>query len=192
MVNQGAQATLEPFVSDVSTGYETRASYWALFLLTSAPLAIPLWTVRILPLVDFSAHLARCYIIAHSSAFSAFYQVHWGVIPNLAIDVVLPPLLRVIRPLLAAKIFLTLTVILYAFSVHFLARSIYGRSTWVVILALGLFYNNCLLYGFVNYAWGVSFFLLTLGCWLRYRNAPQSRWWALAFTASIITFFCST
>ncbi|HET9018105.1 MAG TPA: hypothetical protein VFN46_00870, partial [Acetobacteraceae bacterium] len=67
----------------------------ALFLIALAPLL----TTRFPPFDDYLNHLARMHIIAIGDAPSplhAFYAIHWKLIPNLAMDIVVPPLARAI------------------------------------------------------------------------------------------------
>ena len=54
----------------------------------------PVFAVDIPAIVDYPNHLARMYVLsrAGTAAASSFYQVTWGFYPNLAMDLIVPPL----------------------------------------------------------------------------------------------------
>ncbi|HUB97284.1 MAG TPA: hypothetical protein VL993_15285, partial [Stellaceae bacterium] len=76
----------------------------ALFIVLFAVAVVPVLRSGVLPLVDYPNHLARMAIIArlpHDPILQHYYALAWRPIPNLAMDVLVPPLLG-IMPLLAA------------------------------------------------------------------------------------------
>src|SRR5271165_5913614 len=61
-------------------------------------LLVPILSVDIPPLLDYPNHLARLFVLAHGAAdpfLSRVYAVYWAVIPDIAIDLIGPPLLAV-------------------------------------------------------------------------------------------------
>ncbi|HXS41156.1 MAG TPA: hypothetical protein VN766_13300, partial [Stellaceae bacterium] len=87
------------------------AAYFLLVGLTLSPL---LWT-RIPALVDYPNHLARMWILVHGSdipALAANYVAHWRLLPDLAMDLVVPPLAHLIGVELAGRTFIALTMLL--------------------------------------------------------------------------------
>src|SRR5690349_17501820 len=76
----------------------------ALFVLAAAPVL----TCDLLPLLDYSNHLARVHLLAalpRMQTLGEFYALHWAPLPNLAMDAVVPPLLRVMPLAWAGKAF---------------------------------------------------------------------------------------
>ena len=68
---------------------------------------VPLLVTPVLPLIDFYNHLARFFVLAHigsSSLLQSHYQAHWSLLPDIGVDVLATPLLRLVPPLIAAKI----------------------------------------------------------------------------------------
>src|SRR5438128_9210751 len=76
---------------------------------------IPLFTCSPLPLADYPNHLARMYIInslPHSPTLQRYYEVHWQLIPNLALDLIVPQLARFLPVEQAMLMFTSLTLTL--------------------------------------------------------------------------------
>lgn len=166
--------------------------YWALFAACAVLACAPLWTTKYPPLLDYPNHLARAYVIYHYDD-NGFYRGEYDrlsvPVPNMAIDLVVPPLLRFFEVKTAGKIFLTLTFLLFALGCHMLGVAVHGRPTWLALAFALLVFNQTVLWGFVNYFFGVGLFLITFSLWLRWR---ESWTWvrlvlvvALAFAAFI-------
>ena len=80
----------------------------AFFVLVIGALA-PVLLVRVAPLADFVNHLSRMHVIAvagHDQWLDAFYRIDWAVLPNLAMDLVVPPLARISSVYFAGQLFL--------------------------------------------------------------------------------------
>ena len=89
------------------------ALFAALFLLSLVPLTL----TGVLPLVDYPNHLARMDILARlpqAPVLQSYYALAWRPIPDLAMDLLVPPLLRMVPLLLAGKLFVALTFFLLA------------------------------------------------------------------------------
>lgn len=79
--------------------------------------AIPVFTVSVAPLSDYVNHLARMQVIAVGEAdpyLSAFYRIDWQIIPNLAMDLVVPALAKVMNIYLSGQIFMAAVLLLLA------------------------------------------------------------------------------
>src|SRR5579864_3872613 len=77
----------------------TRSKRRAALTLVCAALLVPLMLVDVPPLLDYPNHLARAYLLAFGSGdpfLSHMYAAHWAIIPNLATDLILPPLLLIL------------------------------------------------------------------------------------------------
>ena len=125
------------------------------------------------PLVDHPNHLARVYIIYHYNdveAYQSMYDKLFSPTPNMAVDLLMPPLLRFIDVEVAGKLFLTLTLLLFIVGCHLLGHAIQGKPTWLALVCAFLSYNLMLLYGFMNYLFGLAIFMVTLAVWLKQRK----------------------
>ena len=146
--------------------------YWCALSIVSAFLCLPVLTVTYAPLVDYPNHLARVHILykyAEVPEYQSAYLRMREPRPNMAIELVVFPLLHFVDILAASKIFLILTVLLFITGCHQLGTAIHGRPTWLVLPSLFFVYNSMLFYGFVNYIVGVSVFCLALAFRLRLR-----------------------
>jgi hypothetical protein len=75
---------------------------------------LPLALVAIPPLTDYPNHLARMHIIAtldRDPMLSQFYRIDWALIPNLMMDLVVPPLARLIGVYEAGRLFVAAIVV---------------------------------------------------------------------------------
>ena len=102
-------------------------------------LQLALWAPAYNTLVDYPFHLARAWSLHNydrTPALQAVFERSFAPIPNLAIDLIVPPLLNFMSPVVAGKVFLSLIVVLFALGCHNLAVAFYGRPTWVVPLGL--------------------------------------------------------
>lgn len=145
--------------------------YHVLLAVVAAAMIAPLLAFDYPGMIDYPSHLARCYIIAHFHAvpfWARYYRIEFGPIPNLAIEAITVPLMRLLHlaPLVAGKIFLTLIALLY-FAGCF---AIGGKSNWLAPLAALTFFNASLLWGFVNFMFGLSLAFLVFALWLRQRH----------------------
>lgn len=161
-------------------------------LLTVAALA-PLFTVAIPPLADFTNHLARMHVIATDGADRAlarFYAIHWQVLPNLVMDVIVPPLARWVGIYPAGRIFLGLNLLLMVGGVMALHRSWTGRSSPWPLAAFLFLYNHALLYGFMNFVFASALALWALAAWIALGGARPLVRGAVSACFIIALFFC--
>src|SRR5262245_52698320 len=71
--------------------------------------SIPIWTNPLPPLSDYVNHLARMQVIAkiaQDSNLARFYEIDWQPVPNLMMDLIVPPLARLVNIYHAGQIFL--------------------------------------------------------------------------------------
>ncbi|HKN85672.1 MAG TPA: hypothetical protein VJV04_02310, partial [Nitrospiraceae bacterium] len=134
---------------------------------------IPIWTVHTPPLVDYPNHMARMHILVHareSPVLQQYYEVRWAVLPNLAMDVVIPSLTKVVPLEVAGKLFLSLIFVLLSVGVLALHRALHGEYSAWPILCVFFLYNNVFRLGFLNYLFGVGLALLVLAAWVVCRH----------------------
>ena len=145
-------------------------AYAGAWLAIAAVLCVPIWLPSIPPLSDFYNHLARLYILAHHDAvpaYRALYAVEWGPMPNLALELVGLPLLRVLDLETTGKVFLTATVLLWHTGCSLLGRAVHGRLPWRALVCSFFIYNQQFLHGYCNFAFGMGLCLVVLAMWLR-------------------------
>jgi len=147
--------------------------------------AVPVFSTVLPPLLDYPNHLARMHLLAEGG--DAFYSVHWAALPNLAEDLLVPPLARVMPLDIAAKLFLVMIFALMAGGVVWLNRVATGLWRIWPLLGFLLLYNRILLWGFLNYLFGIGVALVGTALWL----ALEGRvWWLRLASSSLVALAC--
>jgi hypothetical protein len=165
--------------------------YWMAGLFGLA--MIPFLATPVLPLIDFYNHLARFFVLSHigSSAFlQTHYQAHWGLLPNIGVDVLATPLLYVLPPMLAGHVIVIAILAVQYGGVLYFRRALTGQgSLLAAVLLLPLLYSYILNWGFANFLLGLGLVFWAAGWWLRVRDRP-----VLAVPVScvlaLLIFFC--
>lgn len=124
-------------------------------------------------MIDYPNHLARMDILARYHQVLLFQQ-HYGIlfepIPNLAMDLIVPPLAHWTGAILAGKVFLVAILCVYSYGCYVLAAEIFGHETPPAFAPLFFIYNSTFLWGLINYVAGVALFLVSFALWLRWRK----------------------
>lgn len=161
-------------------------------VLVAALVILPLIYTLVPPLQDYPNHLARMFALSSlpgNEVLAHFYQVEWAAIPNLIMDIVVPPLVPVFGVYLAGRIFIGLTLLLMLLGPMALQRALYGRwSAWPLFGGIFL-YNGFLFVGLMNYLFGVGAAVFGLAAWigLSDRNPILRGLVSLAFCAVLYT-----
>ncbi|CAL1240816.1 hypothetical protein [Candidatus Methylocalor cossyra] len=152
-----------------------RVPHFPLLLLLSTLALLPLLLADIPPLVDYLNHIARDYILAHyreSEILPKYYRPDWAFLPNLAMDLVIVPMAELIPIDLAGKLFLAATLLLNVAGVFLLSRTLHGRIELPAYLVFFFLYHRLLLWGYLNFSFGLGLALLGFALWLRLRARP--------------------
>jgi hypothetical protein len=147
--------------------------------------AVPVFSTVLPPLVDYPNHLARMHLLAEGG--DAFYSVRWAPLPNLAEDLIVPPLARLMPLDSAAKLFLVMIFALMAGGVVWLNRVATGAWRLWPLLGFLLLYNRILLWGFLNYLFGIGVALVGAALWLALEGR---RWWIRVASSSLLALAC--
>jgi hypothetical protein len=142
----------------------------------------PVLVVTIPPLADYPNHLARMQVIATSGAdpdLARYYEIHWQIIPNLIMDMIVPLFARVMDIYHAGQVFTVICVLIVATGVLALNRALYGGWPVIGLAALPLLYNHIFLVGLMNYWFGVGLALWATAAWVALRERP----WRLLVSA---------
>ncbi len=172
----------------------TRRSAWFVLLaLLCAALLAPLLITDVPPLLDYPNHLARLVLLAagpDDPLLGRVFTPHWSIIPNLAVDVVGPPLLHLLPVHVAGRCLLGFILLLNLAGVLALHRALFKRrSFWP--LASGLVaYNSSFLLGFLNWEISSGLAMLFGAAWLNWRETRPVTTIVTAAAASIVLFFC--
>jgi hypothetical protein len=136
---------------------------------------VPLFICNPLPLADYPNHLARAYILTtfrQSPVLQQYYQLHWQIIPNLALDLLVPQLARFMPVNWALLAFTVLTFGLLVAGCFALHHVLFGRLSYSPLAVFLLLYNRQFLWGMLNYLFSLGLALLTFALWIALRRKP--------------------
>ena len=163
------------------------------FSLVLLAVLAPLVMTTVPPLHDYPFHLARADILASLPA-SAFLRAHYEqgsfLLPNVGMDVVMVPLTRLLRILVAGRVMLGLTLISMLTGTIALHAALHRRlSAWPLVSGFFM-YNWIFLYGFLNYLLGVGLMLWATAGWVMLREREVGWRLAWATVMAIALVFC--
>ena len=164
-----AAAALPPSSASAGGTLRLLAASLVLVPLTLSPL---LWA-SVPPLVDYPNHLTRMWILAQNGAVPELaqnYVVAWRLLPNLAMDLVVPALAQIMPLEIAGRLFIALTMLSLLAGTMTLHRALHGRLSAWPLSALLFLYNAALFWGFLNCLFGIGMFLLAFGGWISSRG----------------------
>ena len=148
-------------------------SYAFIFLALLVVTLLPFALCSPLPLADYPNHMARMHILANldkSADLARYYALDWGFVPNLAMDVLVPPLISFMSAEAATLLFTALTLLLMVSGAIVLHRVLYGRFTLVPFAAFLLLYNRQFIWGFLNYLFSVGLALWLFAAHVYFRD----------------------
>lgn len=125
-------------------------------------------------MVDYPNHLARMAILSRigTSQANQFYEAHWAFYPNLAMDIVVPLLAKLIGPIAATHIFFFSAQFLILTGAIFLERVVKGHIGLSPFAAALFLYSTPFAFGFLNFEFGAGLALWALAFMIRLENAP--------------------
>lgn len=132
---------------------------------------IPLVVTTPMPSQDWASHLARVWVtdrVLNGDPFwNERYQFQGFFIPNAILDVTVLALIRAGLDLHAAGMaFLVLTYALFIFGVCRLAAVTGGFNELTIPLAIIVFYNFSLFWGFLNFQFAIALMFYCTGAWI--------------------------
>ena len=158
---------------------------WSGFALAMTLVAVPVFSTVLPPLLDYPNHLARMHLLAQGG--DAFYSVHWAALPNLAEDLIVPQLARLMPLDLAGKLFLVMIFAVMAGGAIWLNRVATGGWRLWPLVGFLLLYNRIFLWGFLNYLFGVGVALGGAALWLALEGR---RSWLRVLSSSLVALAC--
>jgi hypothetical protein len=135
-------------------------------------------------MVDFPNHLARMYLLSQNGTPDAnpYYEVAWALYPNLAMDLLVPQMARLISVENATRLFLLLSQLLIVGGALGLERVVKGRVHLAGFAALMFLYCLPFSWGFVNFEFGLGLTLWGIAAYLM----VAERAWPLRFVVNAV------
>ena len=129
---------------------------------------LPTLLVRIPALEDYLDHLGRMYILttAGTNEANPYYQVSWALYPDLAMDLIVPILGRVMDVEFAGWIFFLTTQLLIVTGAMALEVSVKGRHEIAAIAGVLTLYSLPFSLGLVNFEFGTGIALWGIASWI--------------------------
>ena len=167
MGDTGLTSLVQPVARAEATDGRTcaDATGWRLNAATALLLLVSLWPILaadIPAMVDYPNHLARMSILARHGTAAAhpLYEVVWGFHPNLAMDLIVPPLTRFMSVEAATRAFLIVSLVLVVSGASALELAHKGRVAISGLVAVLFIHSMPFAWGFVNFT-----FALGLALW---------------------------
>jgi len=127
----------------------------------------PVLLVALPAMPDYPNHLARMYVLAAAGTPDAnpFYEVSRTLYPNLAMDLIVPPLARILGVEAASKVFLIASQLLIVSGAIALELAVKRRHEISGLAAVMLLYSLPFAWGFLNFQFGLGVALWGLAVW---------------------------
>jgi hypothetical protein len=150
---------------------DAATSLWLVALLTAAVI-LPVFLVKVPAMMDYPNHLARMYILSAigTPEENPYYVVAWKVVPNLAMELIVPPMARLIGVAAATKAFLLLSQILVVSGAVALEMTIKKRHQFAGFVGVAALYSMPFSWGFLNFEFGIGLALWGLASWIALEN----------------------
>jgi hypothetical protein len=134
----------------------------------------PVFAVDLPAMRDYPNHLAVASVLSRSGTDEAnpFYQIALTFNTNLAMELVVPPLARLMGLGAAGKTFLLLSQLLVIGGAMAIERVVRGRLELSPLAAALFLYSLPFAWGFLNFEFGLGVALCAIAAWL----AMEDRW----------------
>src|SRR5579872_3097854 len=155
--------------------------------------AVPLFVSRFPPLGDYPNHLARMYILAEYNKipqFHAAYELDWAVLPNLAMDLLVPPLVGLVGIEVAGLFFIFTIFLATVTGALLINRMLYGYVSIGSLFSFCILYNGILDWGLMNFLFGMGLSLIGFGIYLIADKKGVFAKIVLSSCMSFIIFIC--
>jgi hypothetical protein len=163
--------------ADAHSWWQTRLGVAALALVCALPLLWP----AVPPLVDLPGHMAAYKVeldLARSPDLQRFYTLHWAVIGNLGLNLLVVPLSKLFGLELAVKLIMLAVPPMTAAGFLWVAREVHGKVPPSALFALPFTYSYPFVFGFANFVLSMALCFLAFGLWLML--ARLGRYWLRA------------
>lgn len=141
----------------------------ATVILAAALTVVPLTQTQLPPLVDLPNHLARMHlamVLPEDPHLSAFYEYRWRFVPNLALDLVYPPMAKIFGLYGAVQIFLIWILLQIFLGVCLLRYAVYNSVGLWPIASFLFLYNASLSWGFLGFLFAAGPALIFFAVWI--------------------------
>ncbi len=165
------------------------ARLWLLWLVGTALASVPVLLVGLPPLSQHFFNVVRLEILTDPAAYARDFAVHWDAVPDLALDVIVPGLARLMTVEQATLLVVLATLALMTSGTIILSRAANGRWSPLPLLSFLFLYNWILLRGYENNLLGLGLSLWALALHVALRRSIVARTFA-ACGSALVLYFC--
>lgn len=193
-----SEARMKSFPDDRSATVSTlslsdRYVFLAIYALAAVVIVAPITVIDIPLLADFPNHVARMHIIGNvdnDRLLAERYAVQFDLVPNLAMDLIVPWLAKLVPLDVAGRLFLGLTLLSTLAGVAVLHRVLFNFWSLYPLAAALFLYHGSLMAGMVNFSLGIGLVPAALALWIRMRYAAAITRLLVGSAVALILFFC--
>jgi hypothetical protein len=131
--------------------------------------ALPLLWPAVPPLVDLPGHMAAYRVeldLAHSPDLQRYYTLHWALIGNLGMNLLVVPLSKLLGLEPAVKAIMIAVPPITAAGFLWVAREVHGRIPPTALFAVPFAYSYPFVFGFANFVLSMALAFVAFGLWL--------------------------
>jgi hypothetical protein len=150
---------------------------WVTFVLLAAVLVVVV-VIPVPAMIDYVNHLARMELLAGPADHPAYVR-DWRLVPNLAMDLIVPAAARVMPVVLATRLFLVVTLALLVTGAMAVERAVTGRHRFAGLCALAVLFSLPIAWGLVNFSFGLGLALWGVAGWIGSAGRPLWQRWVL-------------
>ena len=168
-----------------------RAAAW-LFAVIALFQLVPIWSVRYIPTGDGPEHLYNSLVIhdlvaRRKGALTDVYAIDRRPLPNWIGHAAMAGLMFVVPPLIAEKLFLSATILLFLGAAWMLASAASSRA--YAFLAFPFTYHAMLQAGFYNFSAAAGLCIAAIAVWWCRRDRPDAKTIALVAVLLVLCYF---
>ena len=162
---------------------------WGVWFVATLVASSPLFVTSIPPLGQHFYNIVRIDILSRPDVYAGNFVVHWDALPDLAMDLTLPWIARLMPVEWAAWWFIVVELALLTSGCLVLSRAVNGRWTWFPLTSFLLLYNWILIRGYDNFLFGVGLCLWAIALHVALRQATLVRI-AVSSCSALLIYFC--
>lgn len=170
-----------------------RYALLAVYVLAVVVILIPLAVIDIPIIADYPNHVARMHILGNVNTETLLgerYISDFDFIPNLAMDLTIPWLAKIMPLDVAGRLFLAFTLLSTLGSIAFLHRTLFNQWTIWPLAATLVLYHGSFMAGMVNFSLGIGLVPAALAVWITMRYASMARRVMVGSAMALVLFFC--
>ncbi|MBV9656030.1 MAG: hypothetical protein JOZ42_15860 [Acetobacteraceae bacterium] len=162
---------------------------WLLWLAGTAIASVPFLLVTLPPLNQHFFNVVRLQILADPAAFAQHFEVHWDMVPDLALDLIVPKMAALMPVERATWLVLLGTLALLSSGAIALSRAVNKRWSLLPFVSFLFLYNWILVRGYENNLLGLALSLWALAAHVSLRNSALLRAGA-SICSALLLYFC--